>query len=383
MNKTVLIFGAGKTGRGFAAHLAFLGGYDIVLIDKNEQLVQQLKETGQYDIQILGNEKMNCTVRPCGVYQIDDTSWHSSFTSTELIFTSVFGNNLEELAKYLAIGLKERIKKNPTQNLNIITCENYTNAASFLKENIIGNLRNAQQEAWLSENVGFSESMILRTCLNASKDQHLLTIRAQNFFDLPCDGENFKGNTPELYGIKPLENFGNQLRRKIYTYNCINAVITFMGATKGYTQLFEAGNDPGIIAVARKAAWESSEAQIAEFGFDSNEQKEWVESAFTKFADTNLPDPIDRNGADPARKLSREDRLIGPALLALKHGIRPDGLLAGIFAGFEFLDTNKNLRISDLIANEGIDKILEEVCQLNPNEQLFTLIKQTYLKITP
>jgi mannitol-1-phosphate 5-dehydrogenase len=57
LNNTALIFGAGKTGRGFAAHLAFLGGYDIVLIDKNRQLVDDLRKAGQYDIQILDNEE--------------------------------------------------------------------------------------------------------------------------------------------------------------------------------------------------------------------------------------------------------------------------------------------------------------------------------------
>ncbi|MEJ7679089.1 MAG: hypothetical protein WKG06_14785 [Segetibacter sp.] len=72
MNKTALIFGAGKTGRGFAAHLAFLGGYDIILIDKNRQLVDDLKKAGQYNIQILGNEKMSCTINFSGVYHIDD-----------------------------------------------------------------------------------------------------------------------------------------------------------------------------------------------------------------------------------------------------------------------------------------------------------------------
>ena len=83
-----------------------------------------------------------------------------------------------------------------------------------------------------------------------------------------------------------------------------------MGAQKGYTQLYEGGTDPEIIAIARQAAIETSEAQIAEFGFDKKEQYGWVEAAFAKFADNSLPDPISRNGADPARKLSRNDRLI-------------------------------------------------------------------------
>lgn len=57
MNNTALIFGAGKTGRGFAAHLAFLGGYGVILIDKNRQLISDLKKANQYDIQVLDNEE--------------------------------------------------------------------------------------------------------------------------------------------------------------------------------------------------------------------------------------------------------------------------------------------------------------------------------------
>lgn len=75
---------------------------------------------------------------------------------------------------------------------------------------------------------------------------------------------------------------------------------------------------------------ESCQAQIEEFGFDKNEQEEWMNAAFAKFRDKNIPDPIERNAADPVRKLARSDRLIGPALLAVKHGIDPTGLIEAI-----------------------------------------------------
>jgi len=380
MKKLAICFGAGKTGRGFAAHLSFLSGYQVVLVDKNEKLVDALTREGKYFIQVLGNAQMDCTVLPTGVFTLKDKSWLDYLVNADLVFTSVFGNNLKELSESLATAFVRRYNQNPDKSFNIITCENYTHAASFLKDCVFEKIPDKNQYAWASEIVGFSGSMILRTCLNASENQHPLTIRAQDFFELPCDGEAFKGGIPELFGIKPLNNFENQLRRKIYTYNCINAVITFLGAEKGYTQLSEAANDPEIIDVARRAARETSEAQISEFEFDANEQAEWVEAAFAKFSDTNLPDPIGRNGADPVRKLSREDRLIGPALLALKHGIQPDGLLSGIIAGLKFYDRTNNIRLSDLIAKDGINAILEKVCQLNPNETLFKLIKETYQK---
>ena len=378
MDKTALIFGAGKTGRGFAAHLAFLGGYQIILIDKNKELVADLREAGQYDIQVLDNEKMSCIIEPAGVFHIDDFLWSGYFVSTPLVFTAVFGNNLAALATSLAPAFKRRSLDNPEQALTIITCENFTDAARFLKKMVLKDL-GGEKEGWVSEKIGFSESMILRTCLEAGIDQPPLTVRAQNYFELPCDGDEVKEDLA-VYGLRPLSHFANQLRRKIYTYNCINAVITYLGAQKGYSQLYQAGNDTEILVIARKAAEETSVAQVAEFGFDVREQENWVEAAFAKFADVNIPDPIERNGTDPARKLGREDRLIGPALLALKHGIYPEGLLKGIMACFDYRDPGKSFAVSDLVREKGVVWVLKEVCGLSEEEPLFLLISEQVLK---
>ena len=378
MEKIAIIFGAGKTGRGFAAHLAYLSGYRIVLIDKDEQLVNSIKKEGGYPIRVLGNEEMNCIIKPLDVFSIRDLSWRHYFVHASLVFTAVFGNNLKELSLNMVPGFKERFIKNPGEQFNIITCENNAHAATLLKESVLENMTEEKQVEWLNMNVGFSESMILRTCLDAEEGQSRLTVRAQNFFDLPCDGDAFKGVAPDLYGIKPSKDFSNQLKRKIYTYNCINAVITYLGAQKGYTWLFEAANDPEIMAIARKAARETSDAQVAEFGFDPVEQEDWVQAAFSKFVDINLPDPISRNGADPARKLGREDRLLGPAILALKHGIYPDGLISGILAGFDFYDEDKNIRLLDSIKQDGIDSVLSGICSLSPFEQLYKLLRADF-----
>jgi mannitol-1-phosphate 5-dehydrogenase len=38
-------------------------------------------------------------------------------------------------------------------------------------------------------------------------------------------------------------------------------------------------------------------------------------------------------GADPLRKLNRNDRLVGAALLCIQHGVRPHYLMRAIAAG--------------------------------------------------
>ena len=381
MKPTALIFGAGKTGRGFAAHLAFLGGYAVVLIDKNRRLVADLKRAGRYDIEVLDREERNCTIPVAGAYPVEDASWHEDFVTTSLAFTAVFGNHLDDLAKDLAAALHRRYAENRDQVLTVITCENLTNAAGFLKERVLARL-GPEEAAWLSACVGFSEAIVFRTCLEATAGQSPLTVRAQNFFELPCDGDALKEPLP-VYGLKPLREFGNQLRRKIYTYNCINAVITYLGARKGYAQLYEAGNDPEILQTARQAADETSRALVAEFGFDPREQAQWTAAAFAKFADRNVPDPIERNGADPVRKLGREDRLVGPASLALKHHINPEGLLKGILACFAYRDPATPVRVADIIREKGPDFVLTEICGLSGEEPLFGLLKEKILNRSP
>ena len=374
MNKTALIFGAGKTGRGFAAQLAFLGGYEIILVDKNKELVADLKTAGHYDVQILGHPTKSSTIIVSGVYHTDDISWHHHLVHTGLMFTAVFGNNLEAVARDLAPALTRRYCENKDSLLTIITCENLTNAAALLRAKVIENL-GEEMEGWLSRRVGFSESIVFRTCLEPGKEQSPLTVLAQNFFELPCDGDALQ-EKPDVFGLKPLKNFQHQLRRKIYTYNCINAVISYLGAKKGYSQLAAAANDPAILSTAQKAARETCVAQVAEFNFDNKEQEEWLNAAFVKFQDNEVPDPINRNTADPERKLGREDRLIGPALLALKHNIYPEGLVAGIMACIEYKDPDKGRRISDLVFEKGPDYVLNAICGLSTGEELFSILKK-------
>ncbi len=372
-----VIFGAGKTGRGFAAHLAYLSGYRIILIDSNIKLVRQMQGDEVYTVRIIGDVSKDCTIHPFGVFHTGNDSWMKYLVDADIAFTAVFGNNLPDLAETLLPALRQRFQQNPGKPLNFVMCENFSNASTTIRNKISSLSGDMAFIEWLTEKAGFSDAMILRTCLHTSKGC-ALDILAQDYFDLPCDGDAFKGNVPKIIGLKPLPDFKNQVRRKIYTYNCINAVITFLGYKKGYTQLYEAAVDPEILKTARLAAAETSQAQVAEFNFDPDEQAEWVESAFKKFSDKGLPDPISRNGADPARKLGRDDRLIGPALLAIKHGIHPEGLIEGILAGFFFQDKDTGFSLQNEIQKRGIDDILTGVCSLQPEETLFHLIKKKY-----
>ena len=67
-------------------------------------------------------------------------------------------------------------------------------------------------------------------------------------------------------------------------------------------------------------------------------------------------------------------------LLALKHGVYPEGLLKGILACFTYCDPDKKQQLSDLIGEKGLPAVLQEVCGLSMQDELAVLIHEQLLK---
>ena len=366
-----LIFGAGKTGRGLAARICTASNRGFILVDRDAALVAELSAAGAYPLTVLGQNPGagTQTVRPLGFHAIAGDAWVPAFAAADLCFTAVFGNNLAALGVRLAAALRGRQRP-----LNIITCENLAHAAKVLREAVATELSRTDSPAECARVlglVGFVEAMVLTTCLSPAEGGHRLQIRTQDLLCLPCDGDAFIGAPPALRGLEPLPRFAHQLVRKIYTYNCINAVVTYLGAARGYEQLAEAANDPAIAPVAVQAGIEASRALVATYGFDEKEQRTWADDAMAKFRDRDIPDPISRNGADPARKLAQDDRLIGPALMALGHGVEPTAIITGILAAADFHDEGKpSLREK----HGSLAAVLVAVCRLPADAPLHRLV---------
>jgi len=364
-----VIFGAGKTGRGFAAHLCARSGLPFVLVDVDAKLVGELDEAGAYTVRVLTEPPQDVLLKALRCHQVSSSSWVDDFDRTSLAFTAVFGNRLQSLAAALAPALARRYGARGARGvLNIVTCENLAAAASVLRQAVLGALPDdVEVRRAVSEQVGFVEGIVLKTCLGPDEGGAPLLVRAENLFELPCDADAWRGPPPSVRGLQLTPNFQHQLVRKLYTYNCINAVITYLGAMRGFRFLSEAARDEEIGDWAVRAGKESGQALVKEFGFDADEQEVWIQRALAKFSDRNIPDGLERNGADPRRKLGSDDRLIGPARLCLRHGIEPRGIATGILAAVEFRDAGKT---SLLETCGSFFQVLTEVCRLQPSEPL-------------
>ena len=70
--------------------------------------------------------------------------------------------------------------------------------------------------------------------------------------------------------------------------------------------------------------------------FAPEAQQAYVDKILHRFANPYLPDTVDRVGRQPLRKLSRTERLIGPAAELAERGHQPDYLLATVDAALSF-----------------------------------------------
>jgi mannitol-1-phosphate 5-dehydrogenase len=86
---------------------------------------------------------------------------------------------------------------------------------------------------------------------------------------------------------------------------------------------------------------------------------------------------LERNSRDPIRKLGPEDRMVGPAKLAMEYGIEPVNL-ATVIAAAIFYDHPADpiaQQLKDMRITQGVDTVLSQVCGLEPNGKLGQLVK--------
>jgi mannitol-1-phosphate 5-dehydrogenase len=108
-----------------------------------------------------------------------------------------------------------------------------------------------------------------------------------------------------------------------------------------------------------------------------------VRDLLRRFANRALADPISRLARDPLRKLAPADRLVGAATLCLRHGIVPDALSWGIAAGLTFDDPADAgaVELQRRLKTEGLDRVLAEVCGLDPTSELARWVRVRYQRL--
>lgn len=374
-----VILGAGKIARGFIGHLLYLSGIPFTFVEKFDSLVDLLNERGQYTVNILGNSEKNCVVKGAKAIRFSDTEKVAeAIADAAVVFTSVGGKNLGDLVPLLTKGIEKKASKGGY--LNIITCENWKLPATILRSGIEEMISEAAR-AYLDKHVGITEAVIMRSGIESSPEllkQDPLIVNVQDFWKFPVDSSRLAGPLPDIMGLELIEEFTGFLERKFYTYNAANGTTSYLGALLGHEKIADAAHDERILKILEGVYQETAQALSKKHNFPLDEQLAFTLTSKRKLQDYTIVDFIERNARDPLRKLGKDDRLVGSARLVREYGIVPHNLCIAIAAAMYYVSEGDEFarELVRMRCEEGIDAILENVCQLEPNGELGILIKE-------
>ena len=380
-----VIFGAGKIARGFIGHLLYLSNIDFIFVEKADSLCDLINERGQYTVNVLGHSDKNCVVKNARALKFSQKEEIAkAIAESDTVFNAVGGKNLQEIVPYLAAGIEEKSKLGG--NINFITCENWKKPADILRNGISEIISDDARE-YFDNNVGITESVIMRSAIESDAEllaKDPLVVNVQNFWELPVDASRIKGKLPDILGLKLVEEFTGFLERKFYTYNAANGTTSFVGALLGYEKIADAAHDEFILKILDGVYNETARALSIKHGISFDDQWAFTRTSLNKLQDYTIVDFIERNARDPIRKLGPDDRLVGSARLVDSCGIKPENLCIAIAAAIYYVSPSDEfaVQLEDMRKNQGIDYILENVCKIDANGSIGTLVKEKieYLK---
>lgn len=352
----VVIYGAGLTGRGYLPKYLDSEKDDLIFIEKNQRLVNCLKKSGSYSINVpQSNEKIE--INHYRIFEFGDSAAYQCISEADFILTAVGTENLTDVAKNIA-----DIQKVYDCRFTIITHENGINPSLILKDSFIKN--NAKVE-----DIHIAQSAVFCSTILDEKSSESLDILSEDLYYYPLEKkENLA--VPSFHNTEYITNFEDFLKRKIYTYNCLAAVIGYMGYMKGYTIFSEAANDEEIVQLTDQLLRSLNPSLALYFGVAIDDQIKFAKRAVDKFRDPYISDTVDRNIRDPMRKLQADERLIKPMMIIEESKMNNDVLkyisaVAYIYwkksVQEENVDFYTFLKVTTLTNKELIADILEYI----------------------
>ncbi len=376
----VLICGAGKIGRGFLGQLLHRSGFTLHFLDGAAIVVDLLNREKRYRVDIAGRPEATEYIPVASAHLLSDAAGAASvLAKVNLMFCAVGAPNLVPLAKTLAPLLRQRDLSKP---LDWLICENADGPGKTLLTALLDGADSAFTE-FCNTRLGLVETQVLRTGMPADPEiaqREPLALKMHDWWTLPCDADAFRGPIPKIEGLQPKHNFGNELTRKIFTFNGLNGPISYLGHANGYKLLHESANAPELQPLFARIMDESAHGLVHEFGFEPEEHRAFQQLAWHKYRDPALADAIERNARDSARKLGSRERLLGPATLSLKHGKPPVGYATAIAAAIAYdgSDDTGTKQVRELTAKDGVLAALAKFCGLSADSQLARLVATAY-----
>jgi len=378
----MLQFGAGNIGRSFIGQLFSRSGYEVVFVDINKELVRELNKKRAYKLVIKRNEPPDEIILIENIRAIDGYDKEAvvrEIVDTDIIATAVGKYALPQIIPVIAQGIQLRYKKRGNNPLDIIIAENFRNAADYLRKELKSHL---PQEYPFDELVGLIETSIgkmVPLMKEEDKKKDLLWVFAEPFNTLIVDKKGFKNPLPQVKDLWAVENIKAYVDRKLFIHNLGHSASAYLGYqyNSETTFIYEALEVPEIYKTVRECMKQSAVALNGAYPKDLTLQdlQNHIDDLLFRFKNKSLGDTIFRVGRDLYRKLDKNERIVGPMLLAQRQGVPYNKIKRAFYAALDFKakDEKGEMHPPDKVFFKreyprGLENILKNVCHLSSHQ---------------
>jgi len=379
MNRKVVVFGAGATGRAHVGILAWQAGFELVFVDKKTDLVEALQRAGRYTVQL--HDGKHCEQIVVSGYRAYYSEQREAIAreivDAELVLTAVFDHNLADVAQTLARAVIACRKAGRQEFLNRLACENMMDSPSRLGEYVQA-LLEKDDRIYCDAYVGFPDCMISRVV--PQPESTPLVLVAEDYNEWTARAEAFKSVKPS--GLTSLELVDNQtarLDRKLMIHNGGHAVCGYFGFHQGHRYIHEAVADPVVVEHVIGALDEIGDVVRRKHCFSIESIEAYKADLGRRGAIAEIRDQILRVVRDPIRKLSAKERLVAPAI-AVDYGLPREWIVKGIVAAMKYQHQgdSQSLLLGDQVERDGLKAVLRTVCSIDDDSTLIEEISRTW-----
>ena len=317
INKAV-IFGAGQNGAGFVGRNLSSNGYELVFLDVSQDALDYV--AGMYEVNVASlDELRSLTIHGTRGILLEEANLEAiaqEIAGSDLVVTAVGKKHLGKTIPYLGAGLERFLgKSNGTKN--IIFAENHPTAAAEIREGL-GNLF---PEA--GSRVGLVNSVV--HVMGRRDADGSFVSEDYTSSDFPVDKDAFKGEMPRLTML-PYSPFEQMEHRKLYLHNLMHFAVGLLASKKGYTTVADTAQDAEVREFAVEVTSATIEALSMAYrgsgeSFSKQALTDHRNSIYQRAANPHLGDTVARLIADPARYLSKGDRVVGAGIFCLNYGV--------------------------------------------------------------
>lgn len=383
--RTALIFGAGKLGRGFVAEVLMSAGFHITFVDEDATRIDRLLDRGSYTI-YKAQKTFYDTVTIDG-YSALTTGAEGEIASIVcekgcLVAMAIHMDKLEKAAELLAVAIAQKAMFTPDEPLDILLCINHMSAKTTL-QHTLETLLGGSALFYLQQNVGIVQTVENVMCPELPEnleERDPLGVLTNNYPEMPVELDAFRGEPPHSPRIRLSRDIQTEAHRKMYTFNTAFAAVAYLGAAKHLVYLEDALADNAIRQDLYEVLEESAIGLCGEYGYAPEDASAWIGHVIEIIDNPLLRSTLNALGTDTPRKVGPQDRLVGPALLCLKHGGMPRVLARVIACAYRYpVDTDANTRgFLRFVEEEGIEQALERYSRLAMRNLLHRMIRAEY-----